>query len=278
MKERTKDVFLSYRNDGVGENFASRLEKDLTHKGYSVYYNPNEMGATVFPDRLRKAITHCTDFIAIVTPEYLERLFDGTVRDNWIREEVTTAHAARCRITPLLVNGAKMPSDTSRIPEALRFFVLIDAITMPTEYRATPFSDLLKAITASPDREDTYKHVENCNPWFQVRQEYAAVEKKAKDGDPKAALLAGAMCYYGFGGKRDFRQAEKWLGSIPEADMQVRAHAINLLSHMYYSGQLPHEGQSLPGRHRDEARPRRGAEAARPRPPLRLRRSRLLAG
>ncbi len=55
MSIRDKDIFLSYRNDGSGQNFAARLEKDLSDVGYSVYFNPNEMGASDFPERLRRA-------------------------------------------------------------------------------------------------------------------------------------------------------------------------------------------------------------------------------
>lgn len=49
----TKDIFISYKNDGEGNNFAARLESALSAKGYTVYFNPNEQHAGSFPERLR---------------------------------------------------------------------------------------------------------------------------------------------------------------------------------------------------------------------------------
>ena len=41
-----KDIFISYRNDGIGNNFATRITNDLKQQGYSVYFNPNEATLT----------------------------------------------------------------------------------------------------------------------------------------------------------------------------------------------------------------------------------------
>lgn len=245
MVNRDKDIFLSYRNDGTGQNFAARLEKDLSDAGYSVYFNPNEMGASDFPDRLRKAISRCSDFIAICTKDYLKRLkkeSDGS--SNWIREELLTAHVSKCKITPILVGGAKIPSNAAEIPEDMRWFCSIDAITMPDQYLATPFSDLKRAITAKPDKDDLYKHTENSNPFFQTNPEYADILGQAEEGNPEAMLTTAVMCYYGFCGKRDYESAEKWLRKIPGDPPKLRADADNLLAHMYYSGQIARENQS----------------------------------
>lgn len=57
-----KDIFISYKNDGEGNNFAARLSKDLRDRGFSVYFNPDEQHAGDFPDRLRLAVEECKDF------------------------------------------------------------------------------------------------------------------------------------------------------------------------------------------------------------------------
>ena len=36
------DIFISYKNDGEGNNFAARLKESLDHSGYSVYFNSHE--------------------------------------------------------------------------------------------------------------------------------------------------------------------------------------------------------------------------------------------
>ena len=58
-----RDIFISYKNDGEGNNFAARLYSDLTKRGYSVYFNPKEQHSGDFPERLRLAIGNCKDFI-----------------------------------------------------------------------------------------------------------------------------------------------------------------------------------------------------------------------
>ena len=59
----SKDIFISYRNDGCGNQFAHRLASDLMGLGYSVYFNPNEQHSDYFPDRLKNAVRDCKDFI-----------------------------------------------------------------------------------------------------------------------------------------------------------------------------------------------------------------------
>ncbi len=252
MSIRDKDIFLSYRNDGSGQNFAARLEKDLSDVGYSVYFNPNEMGASDFPERLRRAIGKCSDFIAVCSKGYLERLKpdDGT-SPNWIREELLAAHAAKRKIIPILIDGAEMPQNADDVSDDLGWFCSIDAITMPNQYLATPFNDLKHSITAKPDKNDIYKHAENTNPFFQAKPEYAGIMEILKDDKTdvtedraETMLTAAIMNYYGLCTRRDYGETQKWLKKIPTKFKKIRANADNLLAHMYYDGQIEYENQS----------------------------------
>ena len=85
-----KDVFISYRNDGEGNNFAARLFEALDAKDYSVYFNSNEQHSGSFPDRLKNAIENCKDFILIVSAGCLEGLRQARESD-WVRSEVPYA-------------------------------------------------------------------------------------------------------------------------------------------------------------------------------------------
>ena len=76
--EKLKDIFISYKNDGEGNHFAARLCEDLKHEGYSVYFNPDEGKTGNFPERLRKAIYACKDFVCIVTRGYMDDLKENT--------------------------------------------------------------------------------------------------------------------------------------------------------------------------------------------------------
>ncbi len=97
-----KDIFISYKNDGEGNNFAARLYSDLNNLGYDVYYNPNEQHAGSFPDRLREAVESCKDFLLVVTQACLEQLIRHDKID-WVREELLTAYRSGKNIIPLLM-------------------------------------------------------------------------------------------------------------------------------------------------------------------------------
>ncbi len=62
-----KDIFISYRNDGEGNNFAARLKADLDRCGYNCYFNSDEQRTGAFPEQIRQAIENCRDFILILS-------------------------------------------------------------------------------------------------------------------------------------------------------------------------------------------------------------------
>lgn len=70
----SKDIFISYKNDGSGNQFASRLSRDLEEFGYSVYFNSNEERAHSFPERLKQAVCACKDFVLILSQGCLDQL------------------------------------------------------------------------------------------------------------------------------------------------------------------------------------------------------------
>ena len=140
-----KDIFISYRNDGIGNNFATRLTSDLKQQGYSVYFNPDEAHSGDFPERLEQAIAECKDFICIVTNEYLANLI-ANEKVCWIREELLAAKENGKNIVPLLVNNAEMPGDASVLPEKLQFFSKIDAFIFPEQYISSPFKILCEVL------------------------------------------------------------------------------------------------------------------------------------
>ncbi len=55
-----KDIFISYKNDDIGNLFAGKLSDKLKGLGYGVYYNPEEQHSGEFPERLRNAVNECT--------------------------------------------------------------------------------------------------------------------------------------------------------------------------------------------------------------------------
>jgi hypothetical protein len=128
-----KDIFISYKNDNAGNNFAYRLKADIEKMGYSVYFNSDEKHSGDFPEKLRTAVEDCKDFILIVSQKCLDQLMEHKKVD-WIREEILTARKNNKPIIPILLDGVKMPADVDVMPEELRFLPKIDNISMPEKY------------------------------------------------------------------------------------------------------------------------------------------------
>lgn len=53
-RDKLKDIFISYKNDGEGNHFAARLFEDLKRERYSVYFNPDEEKSGNFPEQYLK--------------------------------------------------------------------------------------------------------------------------------------------------------------------------------------------------------------------------------
>ena len=93
------DIFISYKNDGEGNNFASILHKDLSKLGFSVYYNEIAQHAGSFPENLRTAIEGCKDFLLVLTQGCLDQLIKHEKID-WVREEILIAYNSNKNIIP----------------------------------------------------------------------------------------------------------------------------------------------------------------------------------
>ena len=247
MVDITKDIFISYRNDGVGSNFAPRIADNLRNDGYSVYFNPDEQRSSNFPERLRKAIAGCKDFLCIVTGDYLAQLQrplqPGKI--TWVQEELLCAQKYGKNIIPLLVDGIKMPEDESVLPEELRFFPRIDAYTFPSEqYLHSPYALLCRTLQSRNDGRNGYRDVYNSSEVFNADQSLESLLLQAETGDEHAMLEAGIYYFYGISGGRNDRQAAKWFKKISAMGGPCAPAADKFLAQMYYSGSVPREPQS----------------------------------
>ncbi len=244
----SKDIFISYRNDGCSNQFAHRLAEDLENLGYSVYFNPNEQHSDCFPERLKKAVKECKDFVLILSPGSMARLQRNDEID-WVREEILTARENNKHIIPVLVDGANMPGRPEEMPEKLGFLPYVDAIKLPDEYKNSPFAVLLNGLYAKQDGKDKYKDSFNSNDDYRVDQVYEQLVEKVENEDVNAMYELGMMCYYGVTSaqgqsKWDFEQAVHWLKKVSETEDPLSHEAENILARMYYNGTVPAESQS----------------------------------
>lgn len=244
----SKDIFISYRNDGCSNQFAHRLANDLTGLNYSVYFNPNEQHSDCFPERLKNAVKDCKDFILVLSPGCIERLQRDDDID-WVRKEILTAKENGKHIIPVLVDGAVMPSRPEDMPENLSFLPYVDAVRLPDEYKDSPFTALLGGLKAKQDGRDLYKDAFNSNPDYSVDQVFCQLSERAKAGDIEAMYELAMMCYYGVTSSEgqsnwDYEQAAYWLHRVSDADHPLCHEAENILARMYYNGTVPAQAQS----------------------------------
>lgn len=238
-----KDIFISYRNDGIGNHFAARITNDLKQLGYSVYFNPDEARSGDFPERLANAITACKDFICIVTDEYIFNLISNQ-NVCWIREELLCAKRNGKNIVPLLINGASMPDDASVLPENLQFFPKIDAFVFPEQYINSPFKLLCEILLSKTDGTNGFRDVDKSSELFDPDQSLEDLLEKADRGDEKAMICAGIYYFYGISGGKDLRQAAAWFKKVSALDGEYAPTANKFIAGMYYSGSMPREEQS----------------------------------
>ncbi|MDZ4783429.1 MAG: toll/interleukin-1 receptor domain-containing protein [Planctomycetia bacterium] len=93
------DIFVSYRRQG-GAELARFLAEKLTIRGYHVFLDVDTLGAGSWSDELQRRVDECSDFIAIVTEDYVERCKDA---DSVVYHEVARALGTGVNVIPLLV-------------------------------------------------------------------------------------------------------------------------------------------------------------------------------
>lgn len=249
-----KDIFISYKNDNAGNNFATRLKEDLENSGYSVYFNPDENHSGDFPERLRDAIKTCKDFILVVSQGCLTQLMENNKID-WIREEILTAYQEHKHIIPIIMSGVEMPKDKDDMPAELRFLPDIDNITMPEQYKKSPFEELIKAFISKAEKDDIYRDTDNSNSQYDVHKDFdATIGAFSEDTYDnltcfKAKYEAAIMYFYGFSNSmhttdRNFEKAYELFAEIASCDNDYKSAAESMLGRMYYDGTVPGEKQS----------------------------------
>jgi len=239
-----KDIFISYRNDGEGNNFAARLFEDLEKAGYSVYFNSHERRNGSFPDRLRDAISLCNDFLLILSNGCMEQLKAHNEVD-WIREEIL--HARRCskNIIPVLIGNTEMPKNKNDMPEDLRFLPDLDACFLPEQYLCTPFNILANMINSVPDKDSLYKNDFNNNSNYRVEDDFKIMLEKAEAGNVESMFYVACYYHNGIYGHINYAESSKWLNKILSTEQEPFCSlAHSMIADYYYRGAMPGEEQS----------------------------------
>lgn len=251
MVEIVNDIFISYRNDGTSEQFASRLYQDLSAEGYSVYYNPQVKRQQDYREKITQGVLRCEDFILVLSDECLKTLKEN--RDiDWVRHEILLAYENHKHIIPVLINGAEMPLE-SEFPEQIRFIHYIDAIVFPRNiYSKSPFAQLEDDLKSFKNKDCAYKYVFAGNDELDICQQFKDTLTKAKAGDVHSMYVLASMYYWGIGGESqdktvvNYEQATYWLERVinESDDSSEVSGAQALLGKLYYFGCVPGKAQS----------------------------------
>ena len=94
------DIFISYRRLDENGNISGRdqarlIAKELSLKGYRVFFDYNEINDDDFKEVIIPAVRNSKAFILVLTKDALKRCKN---EDDWIRKEIETALSSGTRI------------------------------------------------------------------------------------------------------------------------------------------------------------------------------------
>ncbi len=120
MNNTNFDIFISYKRKSLPT--ANNLYYRLTTRGYSTFFDLEEMGRDNFNVQLLNYIENAKDVFVILE----ESSLDGCQQENWEEKdwfchEIAFALEKKKNIIPILLNGYKMPSEDF-FPDKLKEF------------------------------------------------------------------------------------------------------------------------------------------------------------
>jgi len=123
---RNSAVFISYRRDDTGPiALALRSELDLRLRGATVFVDQNRIqGGAAWPDVLSDALAKSRLLIALIGDDWAAGRL--AVPDDWVAREVGEG-LQRNIVLPVLVNGARLPSD---LPAGLAALAGVQALPL----------------------------------------------------------------------------------------------------------------------------------------------------
>ena len=145
LKKKCYDIFISYRREG-GQETAVLFYERLTQLGYRVAYDIESLRSGVFDEQILRIIRGCKDVIVVLGPNALDRCANA---DDWVRQEVACALAAKKNIVPLLLRGFVFPP-AEKLPEDIRELSRYNGVGASMEHFDSTFEKVCGRLTARP--------------------------------------------------------------------------------------------------------------------------------
>nr|VFJ52871.1 MAG: Tfp pilus assembly protein PilF [Candidatus Kentron sp. FM]VFJ54941.1 MAG: Tfp pilus assembly protein PilF [Candidatus Kentron sp. FM]VFK09932.1 MAG: Tfp pilus assembly protein PilF [Candidatus Kentron sp. FM] len=112
----TKTLFLSHRRDAVGKAFARLIHQALTHRGYDVFLDVDNMEPGPWAEQLEREILARAHFLLLLTPGALGKCADD---NDWVRREYEQAVASRRNIVPVRSEDFDLEAERDHCPAAM---------------------------------------------------------------------------------------------------------------------------------------------------------------
>ena len=125
------DIFISYKR--ISLPTANNLYYRLTMRGYSVFFDLEEMRRSNFDEQIYDNIHSAKDFFVILEESSLDSCLSDTFQDDWFCKEIAFALKENKNIIPVLLDGYKMPSEES-LPSELKDLAKKNALEFSYAY------------------------------------------------------------------------------------------------------------------------------------------------
>jgi formylglycine-generating enzyme required for sulfatase activity len=109
------DIFISYKRRSLPT--ANNLYYRLKMRGYSVFFDLEEMRRSNFDEQIYDNIHFAKDFFVILEESSLNSCLSDIYQNDWFCREIAFALKENKNIIPVLLDGYKMPSEESLPPE-----------------------------------------------------------------------------------------------------------------------------------------------------------------
>lgn len=103
------DIFISYKRKSLPT--ANNLYYRLTTRGYSTFFDLEEMRRDNFNEQLLSYIENAKDVFVILEEGSLDACKNSDWEKDWFCREIAFALEKKKNIIPILLNGYTMPSE-----------------------------------------------------------------------------------------------------------------------------------------------------------------------
>lgn len=145
----TYDIFISYKRKSLAT--ANNLYYRLTAKGYSTFFDLDEMKKDNFDVQLLNYIENAKDVFVILEEGSLDACKIGKWEEDWFCKEIKHAIDAHKNIIPILLGGYQMPK-AETLPDELKELTLKNAPEFSYSFFEEYLNKLIEKgfITAEP--------------------------------------------------------------------------------------------------------------------------------